>query len=332
MAHQTYASPARFGLALALTLLITTPVSAQTPDPYPTRPIKVIVGIGAGSNTDALGRLAASFLSKQLNQAVVVENRPGAGGTIAAEAVASAAPDGYTILWASSSIPMFPHMYSNLKFDPIKDLVGVGGVAEGGLVILTRPDAPWKTLAEMIQYGKGKPAGAISYASAGIGSNAYLFSEIFAQTVGLEFLHVPYKGSSAALADIVSGQVDFVFDGPSTAIPQVDSGRVRALAFSTKNRSSFMPNTPTLNEAGATGFGQRTWLAFFAPAGTPSAITKKLSDSIGAFVPTPAFRKELGGLAHEPMPMTGEALTSMIKEEAVQWGVTLKSLKLQPSK
>jgi tripartite-type tricarboxylate transporter receptor subunit TctC len=134
------------------------------------------------------------------------------------------------------------------------------------------------------------------------------------------------------LADIVSGQVDFVFDGPSTAIPQVDSGRVRALAFSTKTRSSFMPNTPTLNEAGATGFGQRTWLAFFAPAGTPSAITKKLSDSIGAFVPTPAFRKELGGLAHEPMPMTGEALTSMIKEEAVQWGATLKSLKLQPSK
>jgi tripartite-type tricarboxylate transporter receptor subunit TctC len=227
---------------------------------------------------------------------------------------------------------MFPHMYANLKFDPIKDLVGVGGVAEGGLVILTRPDAPWKTLAEMIQYGKGKPSGAISYASAGIGSNAYLFSEIFAQTVGLEFLHVPYKGSSAALADIVSGQVDFVFDGPSTAIPQVDSGRVRALAFSTKNRSSFMPNTPTLNEAGAKGFGQRTWLAFFAPAGTPSAITKKLSDSIGAFVPTPAFRKELGGLAHEPMPMTGEALTSMIKEEAVQWGATLKALKLQPSK
>ena len=226
MAHQTSASPARFGLALALTLLFTHPTQAQTPDPYPARPIKVIVGIGAGSNTDALGRLAASFLSKQLNQAVVVENRPGAGGTIAAEAVATAAPDGYTLLWASSSIPMFPHMYSNLKFDPIKDLVGVGGVAEGGLVILTRPDAPWKTLAEMIQYGKGKPAGAISYASAGIGSNAYLFSEIFAQTVGLEFLHVPYKGSSAALADIVSGQVDFVFDGPSTAIPQVDSGRV----------------------------------------------------------------------------------------------------------
>lgn len=332
MAHQTSNSRTRFGLALALALLITNPASAQTPDPYPARPIKVIVGIGAGSNTDVLGRLAASFLAKQLNQTVVVENRPGAGGTIAAEAVATAAPDGYTLLWASSSIPMFPHMYSNLKFDPIKDLVGAGGVAEGGLVILTRPDAPWKTLAELIQYGKGKPPGAISYASAGIGSNAYLFSEIFAQTVGLEFLHVPYKGSSAALADIVSGQVDFVFDGPSTAIPQVDSGRVRALAFSTKNRSSFMPNTPTLNEAGATGFGQRTWLAFFTPAGTASAITKKLSDSIGAFVPTPAFRKELGGLAHEPMPMTGEAVTNMIKEEAAQWGVTLKSLKLQPSK
>lgn len=301
---------------------------AQAPA-YPSRPIQVIVGIGAGSNTDVLARVAARRLSERLRQPVVVENHPGAGGTIAAGIVASAAPDGHTLLWASSSIPMFPHMYDNLKFDPVRGLVGVGGVAEGGLVMVTRPDAPWKTVAELVAHGRARPKGSITYASAGIGSNAYLFSEIFGQATGLEFVHVPYKGSSAALADVMAGRIDFVFDGPSTAIPQVDAGRVRALAFSTKRRSPSMPNVPTMDEAGVKGYGERTWLGFFAPAGTPRPILDRLSAEIQAFVTQPAFRQELAGVAHEPWNVTGPELTELVRKEADEWAVKVKTLKLK---
>ena len=295
---------------------------------YPNRPIQLIVGIGAGSNTDALARLAAKRLSERLKQPVIVENRAGAGGTIGAGLVAGAAPDGYTLLWGTSSVPMFAHLNSNLKFDPVKDLVGVSGVAEGGLVMLTRTNAPWKNLAELVAYGKSKPPGAITYASAGIGSNAYLFSEIFAQATGLEFLHVPYKGSSAALTDVMAGQIDFVFDGPSTAIPQVDAGRVRALAFSTKNRSPFMPAVPSMQEAGTKGFAQRTWLEFFAPMGTPKAIVDRLSQEIQSFVAQPSFRDDLAAVAHEPMKIAGPEFTDMVRKESDEWAVRLKAMKM----
>lgn len=312
----------------SLGMLCASHAGAQAPV-YPLKPITVLVGIGAGSNTDVLARIAAKRLSERLKQPVLVENRPGAGGTIAAATVAGAPADGYTLLWASSSIPLFPHMYQNLKFDPIKDLIGVGGVAEGGLVMLTRPNAPWKSLADLIAYGKSKPKGTITYASAGIGSNAYLFSELFAQSAGLEFVHVPYKGSSAALTDVMAGQVDFVFDGPSTAIPQVKSGRVSAVAFSTKNRSAFMPNVPTMNEAGAKGFAQRTWLGFFAPVGTPKAIVQRLSDEIQGFVVEESFRNELAVAAHEPMKMSSTDFSAMVSRESEEWAVRLKTIKLE---
>jgi tripartite-type tricarboxylate transporter receptor subunit TctC len=312
----------------SLGLLCASHAGAQAPI-YPLKPITVLVGIGAGSNTDVLARIAAKRLSERLKQPVLVENRPGAGGTIAAATVAGAPADGYTLLWASSSIPLFPHMYQNLKFDPIKDLIGVGGVAEGGLVMLTRSNAPWKSLADLIAYGKSKPKGTIIYASAGIGSNAYLFSELFAQSAGLEFVHVPYKGSSAALTDVMAGQVDFVFDGPSTAIPQVKSGRVSAIAFSTKNRSAFMPDIPTMNEAGAKGFAQRTWLGFFAPVGIPKAVVQRLSDEIQGFVVEPSFRNELAAASHEPMKMSSTDFSSMVSKESDEWAVRLKTIKLE---
>ena len=318
----------RLLLIASLVMLCASRAGAQAPV-YPVKPITVLVGIGAGSNTDVLARLAAKRLSERLKQPVLIENRPGAGGTIAAAAAAAAPADGYTLLWASSSIPLFSHMYRNLRFDPIRDLVGVGGVAEGGLVMLTRPNAPWKNLAELIAYGKSKPKGSITYASAGIGSNAYLFSELFAQSAGLEFVHVPYKGSSAALTDVMAGQVDFVFDGPSTAVPQVESGRVRAIAFSTKNRSAFMPNVPTMNEAGAKGFAQRTWLGFFAPVGTPKAIVDRLSEEIPGFVVDHSFRKELAVVSHEPMKMSSTDFSAMVSRESDEWAVRLKTINLE---
>lgn len=294
---------------------------------FPSKPVTVLVGIGAGSTTDALARIPTKRLAERLKQPVLVDNRAGAGGTIAAAAVAAAAPDGYTLLFGSSSVPLFPHMYDNLKFDPVKDLIGVAPVAEGGLVMLTRTNAPWKTLGEMIAFGKSRPKGAITYASAGIGSNAYLFSELFAQAVGLEFVHVPYKGSSAALADVMAGQVDFVFDGPATGVPQVEAGRVRALAFSTRNRSAFLPQVPTMEEAGVKGFAQRTWVGFFAPAGTPRAIVDRLSDELQAIVGQADFRRELAVAAHEPLQMSSADFSAMVRKETEEWGGRLKTIK-----
>lgn len=314
--------------AVVLSLACASHATAQAPA-YPSKPITLLVGIGAGSNTDVLARLTAKRLSERLKQPVVVDNRAGAGGTIAAGAVVAAQADGYTLLWATSSVPLFPHMYDNLRFDPIKGLVGVGAVAEGGLVMLTRADAPWKNLAELVAYGRSKPKGTITYASAGIGSNAYLFSEIFAQATGLEFVHVPYKGSSAALTDVLTGQVDFVFDGPSTAISQVESGRVRALAFSTGNRSPFMPNVPSMREAGVKDFSQRTWLGFFASAGTPKAIVDFLSNEIQAVVTQPSFKQELAMVLHEPLKLGATEFTEMYRRESEEWGVRLKTLKLK---
>jgi tripartite-type tricarboxylate transporter receptor subunit TctC len=304
-------------------------VPAALGQAYPAKPVTVVLGIGAGSTTDVLARLASRRLADRLKQPVVVDNKPGAGGTIAAAAVAAAPADGYTLLFASSSIPLFPHMYDNLRFDPVKDLVGVGTVAEGGLVMLTRPNAPWKNLAELIEYGKSKPKGTITYASAGIGSNAYLFSEMLAQFTGLEFVHVPYKGSSAALADVLAGQVDFVFDGPATGAPQVESGRVRALGFSTAKRSATMPNTPTIAEAGVKGFAQRTWVGFFAPAATPKPVVDRISAELEAITATPEFRKELAAAFHEPLRMSAGEFTAMVRKETEEWGPRLKNIKLK---
>ncbi|MGE4370444.1 MAG: Bug family tripartite tricarboxylate transporter substrate binding protein [Burkholderiaceae bacterium] len=296
---------------------------------YPNGPIRVIVGIGAGSNTDALGRLASTYLSERLGQPVVVQNKPGAGGTLGAEEVAKAKPDGYTLLWASSSIPMFPHLRENLRFDPINDLTGVGGVALGGLVMLTRPNAPWKSLAELIKYGKENPPRSITYASAGVGSNAHLFSEILAQSAGLELLHVPYKGSSAAVTDVMGGQIDFVFDGPSTAVGQIAAGNVLPLGFSTKERSSFLPDVPSVAEAGVDGYNQRTWLSFFAPAGTDKRIIEKLSQKIQEFVTDDKFRADLAKLSHEPYKLSADELTAMVAVEGKEWAKRLATLGIQ---
>jgi tripartite-type tricarboxylate transporter receptor subunit TctC len=296
---------------------------------YPNHPVQVVLGIGAGSTTDVLARIAAKRLSEAIKQPVVVFNRPGAGGTIAAEVVAGAPSDGYTLLFASSSLPLFPHMYDNLRFDPIGGLAGVGGIAEGGLVMVTRSNAPWKTVGELVEYAKSKPKDAVSYASAGIGSNAYVFSEIFAQAIGVQFVHVPYNSSAAALTDLMAGQVDFVFDGPATAGPQVAAGRVRALAFSTKNRSTFMPNVQSMEEAGVKGFAQRTWVGFFAPAGTPKEIVGYLSREIGAFVVQPSFRQDLASAYYEPWKVSGPELTSLVRTESEVWAVKAKSIKLK---
>lgn len=289
---------------------------------FPDKPIELVVGIGAGSTTDVTARVAAKFLSQQLKQPVIVVNKPGAGGTIGADYVAHAPADGYTLLWASGSLPAFHYLYK-LRFDPLRDLAPVGEVAQGGLVMITRPDAPWKSLAELVAYAKSKPPGTVTYASAGIGSNAQIFSEIFAQTTGLKFLHIPYKGSSAALTDVLDGTIDFVFDGLSTSKPLIEAGRVRALAYSAGTRSTFLSQVPTMAQAGVPQFSQRIWLGIFAPGGTPQAIVEKLSDATSAFVATPEFKHDMGSNFYEPFPLKSAQFAELMRKETAEWDVQL---------
>lgn len=294
---------------------------------YPDRPIKLIVGIGAGSSTDAISRLIARKLGERLAQAVVVDNRPGAGGTLGAEAGAKAPPDGYTLLSASSSIPIFRHMYS-LRFDPERDLIPVGGVGKGAMVLIVRGDDKAPTVAELIARAKAKPQ-SVSYGSAGVGSNAHLASEVFAQIVGVEFFHVPYKSSIAGVTDLLGGQVDFIFDALATVQPYIKAKTAKGLAVTTAERISFLPDVPTMSEAGVQGFAQPVWYAVFAPAGTPGQVVGKLSAEIRDIVVQPSFREELAKFGVEPFAVTSEALAQQIRSESEAWSRKLKSMKLQ---
>jgi tripartite-type tricarboxylate transporter receptor subunit TctC len=294
---------------------------------YPEHSIKLIVGIGACSSTDAISRLIARKLGERFAQTVVVDNRPGAGGTLGAEAGAKAPPDGYTLLSATSSIPIFRHTYT-LRFDPEKDLIPVGGVAKGAMVLIVRGDDRAPTIADLIARAKAKPQ-SVSYGSAGVGSNAHLASEVFAQIAGVEFLHVPYKSSVAGMTDLLGGQVDFIFDALATVQPFIKSKAAKGLAVTTTERSSFLPELPTMSEAGVREFSHPVWYAVFAPAGTPSQVVGKLSREIRDIVAQPSFREELAKFGVEPFPVTSEALALQIRDESDAWSRKLKSMKLQ---
>jgi len=290
---------------------------------YPNRPVHVTIGLAPGGVTDAVGRMVARRLSAELKVPFIVENKPGAGGTIGAQTVASAEPDGYRLLWASSSIPMYPHMYSGLKFDPTTDLVGVGAVAEGNLILLSRPNAPWKNMAELVAFSRKNAARPIMFANGGNGSNSHIFAEVLAKAANVHVQHIPYTTNATVITDLATGRVDLLFDGPGTALPQIKAGRVAALAVSSKDRLSSLPDVPTMQESGVKDYALRTWLAMFAPKGTPAAVADKLSAALKKTVADPAFQQELAAVLYEPFPLSGKELTDLVKRETQYWGAQL---------
>lgn len=302
-------------------------VAASHAQSYPERPVELSVGIGAGSSTDIMGRLIAQKLSQRLGQPVVVENRPGAGGTLAAEHVATAAPDGYTLLWATSSIPIFPHTY-NLRYDPAA-LRGVGGALKGTMVVLVRndPSEP-KSITELIEKAKADP-GSITYGTAGEGSNAHLAIAAMASMAGVEFTHVPYKSSAEATVDILAGRINVTADGIASAKPHIESGAVLAIAATAPERSMFMPDVPTIDEAGVPGFSHPVWQGIFAPAGTPDDIVEKLSDEIYAIVSDPSFAKEAEPLGFEPFPIKAADFNAQVISETEAWAKKAEAIGLQ---
>lgn len=252
------------------------PWSAQAQSSYPTKPVRLIVGQAPGGATDVVARLVSPRLGEQLGQTVVVENRTGAAGSIGATFVAKSAPDGYNLLVVSSSYAINPSLYSDLPFDPVKDLIPVTLIAEAPFLLVVHPSMPVRSVKELVAFAKAKP-GVLNFASGGNGSSGHLAGELFKYLAHINMVHVPYKGAGPALVDVMAGQVHLTFGSVLSSLGHVKSGRLRALGVTGAKRSSGAPEVPTIAEAGVKGYQTTTWYGLLAPANTPAAIINRLS-------------------------------------------------------
>ncbi len=305
------------GLAMGLALGL---VGAAPAQDYPNQPVKLVVPFPAGGGTDALARWFAKGLEAKFGQPFVVENRAGSGTTLGAGFVARAAPDGYTImLGTSSTYAIAPNVYKKVPFDPIKDFAAIALVAEVPFVLSVNPALPVKSVAELVTLIKSK-SGAMSYASAGIGTQHHVNAELFKTLTGTEMTHVPYRGGGPALQDVVAGHVPIYFGDVSTVMPIARAGKVRALALTIMQRLDAFPDIPTMHEAGIANYNASAWQAFVAPAGTPAAIVNRLNQALIEIVKSPETQKRFFELGLRPLTSTPEELGAYLKSELVRWG------------
>ena len=306
---------------LGLTLAAAGGVSAQPA--YPSRPIKVVVGFPPGQATDVIARLMATRFAEALGQPVVVDNRPGKGGSLGAELVAKSAPDGYTLL-VSATAPLATNvnLYPSVGYNPATDFAPVSLMAWLPFVLIVNPALPANNLAELIAYAKARP-GALSYASSGNGTTAHLTMEMLKRSAGLDILHVPYKGGVAALSDVMAGQLQMGWDTALFVLPHVKAGRVRAIATASPTRSPLMPDIPAAAET-VPGFSSGAWLGLVAPAGTPREIVNRLNTELHKFMKTAEIADKLAGLGTEVLLSTPEEFQEHIKREMVKWGKAVK--------
>ena len=291
---------------------------AMARDGYPQNNIRLIVPFPAGGNTDGNARLVGQWLAERLGVSVVIDNQGGAGGAIAARTVARADPDGYTLFFSAlPQIAILPAM-EKVAYDPVKDFAPVSAVGTNPFVLLAHPSAPVHTLKEFVDYVAKQP-GKLTYASAGIGSLAHLSMVLLLKRAGLEMIHVPYKGDTPAMADLISGQVPFYFGNLSVAAPQVKGGAIHALAISDTRRSEQLPDVPTVAEAGYPGFQTLTWNGLLAPAATPKPIVDLLANEIRAAVNDAKFLEKLRVFGVDPLGSTPAEFTAAIASDIATW-------------
>ena len=281
---------------------------------YPSKPIKFIVPFTAGSATDIVARTVGDAMSKSMGQPIVIENKPGAGGTIAAAQVARSEPDGYTLLVHSSGHALNPALYPNPGYDTLKDLTGITTLAAVPNVLVVHPSKGWKTQADLVAAVKSKPA-TYNYASAGVGSGTHMNAEIFRLQTGIDALHVPYKGTPDAMSNVIGGSNDWFFAPLASALPLIKDGKLQALSVSTKARAATLPQVPTSIEAGVPGSDYTLWVGMIAPSATPPAIIKKLHEEALKALANPETRERLAKLGADPFPMSPEAFNAYIKTE-----------------
>jgi tripartite-type tricarboxylate transporter receptor subunit TctC len=288
-------------------------------DTYPSKPVKIIVPFGPGGFTDVVARILQKELQPVLGQPIIIENRPGAGSTIGTDAVAKSPADGYTLVMISTTHVISPHLYKKMPYDALNDFAPIMELVEGPYVMVVNPSLPAKDVREFIALAKEKP-GDIFFASSGNGSSQHLVGALFMQMAGVKLTHVPYKGSNAAMQDLLGGQVKASFVGMPNALPNLASGKLRALAVTTKKRSPDLPDVPTMDEAGVKGYDATIWLGMLAPKGTPPAIVDKLNASMRKVLADPEAQKLMHKAGVEVAPGTPEQLQSLMKSEYARWG------------
>ncbi|OZI34609.1 hypothetical protein CAL29_14035 [Bordetella genomosp. 10] len=287
---------------------------------YPSRPIRMIIPWSVGGSTDMLGRLLAEGMGKRLGVAIVVENKPGATGTIGYAQVARSPGDGYTLLLGTNStFAIAPHFYHDLPYDLQRDFRPIGMIGANQQVLCVQPQAPYKTVADLVKAAKAKP-GAINYASSGVGGSSHLATELLMSTTGISMMHVPYRGGAPAVQALLGGQTEVGFVDISVAEPLIHSGKLRALGTSGAKRAPLLPDLPTLAESGVSGFESLTTFGLFAPAGTSDAIVQKLNTALNESLRDPALSKQLAAQGFELTPGPAQAYVAYAAEETRKWG------------
>ncbi|MEN9317068.1 MAG: hypothetical protein RIS35_3461 [Pseudomonadota bacterium] len=311
---------------LSCVALAPTAAKAQT---YPVRPVRMVVASVAGGILDTVGRTVAAKMSEEFGQPIVVENKPGAGGVIGAEAVVKSAPDGYTILAVATSHAINPSVYAKLPFDTVRDFAPITQTVALTNLLVVHASVPASNLRELISLAKSRP-GTLTFGSAGNGQSNHLSGELLKTRAGIDIVHVPYKGSAASLNDLVAGNVSMMFVDILSAMPHVKSGRLRIIAVTGFKRSPSVPDHPTLDESGLPGFNGNSWLGLVAPAGTPRDIVAKLSAAAAAALRAPDVRERFLSQGVEPVGSTPEQYAAFIDAEIPRWAEAARAAKIVP--
>ncbi|OLB75460.1 MAG: MFS transporter [Alphaproteobacteria bacterium 13_2_20CM_2_64_7] len=313
----------------ALAVLWLVPAAPCTAQDYPSRTVKMIVPFGAGGPTDIFTRLLAEELRKSLKEPFVMENRPGAGTIIGTDAAAKSPPDGYTLLMISATQTTTETLVPNKPFKLLRDFVPVAALLNSELVMVVHPSVRVNTVKEFIALAKSKP-GALNYASSGVGSNYHMAGELFKNLTGTDILHVPYKGSSGARNDIISGQIEMMFDSVPSMAPMIHAGRVKALGTTGKVRSAILPDVPTLSEAGVPGYEATIWIGVMVPAGTPQPIVTLLNTEINKILARPDVNEAWEKQGAAPMIMKPEEFGVYVQSEIDKWAKVIKANNIKP--
>lgn len=308
---------------LAALGLVMSAMSAAMAQDYPNRPVRIIVPFAPGGSADVYGRAIAQHLQGALGQNFVIDNRPGGGSLIGTDAVAKAAPDGYTLLLMSNTHTVNESLIPNKTYALMRDFTPIAPISYSDLVLVTKADLPARTLGELIKAAKAKPGG-MSYASSGPGTPYHMAGELFKAMAGISIVHIPYRGSAGARTDVLGGQLEMMFDAIPTMTEHIKSGKVRALATTGKARSAVLPDVPTMDEAGVKGYEATLWLGLLAPKGTPAAVVSRLNAELSKFTASAAVKQSWAAQGTTPMSMSVDEFTRYLEGDIAKWGKVVK--------
>ena len=297
---------------------------------YPVKAVRIIVGFSPGGSTDVTARIVAQKMSESWRQQVIVENRPGAGGNIGAEAVAKAPPDGYMLLLATTGVMSINHrLYRSLPYDALRDFAPVTQIGSLPLILIVHPSLPVRSVKELIALAKARP-GQLSYASSGVGGATHMTAEVFRMLAGVDILHIPYKGSGQAMADLIGGQVPLAFDQITSSLSHVESGKLRALAVTSAKRFASVPQLPTMAEAGVPGYEAVSWNGLAAPAATPADVVTRIRAEVARVVQLPDIKERFFRDGIEPVASTPEQFAAHIRAERAKWEKVIDAAGIKP--